>query len=411
MDALAWAMRDARIGLFPAADAVARLREQFLAAVNGDAERARQHPHPEQEVDKLVARGVGLAAAMTEREVFDRHWDAIEAGTIGMTFRDTDGNEIGPEPPPQQDAGEPPPEVREAPFELTVVTLDAFAAVVEEGADALLGDRNDILIPTNGDVMVYGDGGAGKTTLCLDLACHLSAGAGWLGIEVARPLRVLLIENEGPRPLFRAKTGRKLKGWLGGALGGRLHVVEQPWAAFTFADEAMRAALATAIAEHDIDIVIIGQLAAAGMNEAGTLQEVRQFIGLCNDVRRRSGRHVTFVLIHHENKGGKVSGAWEGAGDTLLHVQGMGHGRTRLHVQKARWSTSWHAQTLELLWTEGESFAVVDKPEVSDDDLAALLLAFIGESPGTGWKRVEDGTSGSGPPRSGGSATDCWPTG
>ena len=34
-----------------------------------------------------------------------------------------------------------------------------------------------------------------------------------------------------------------------------------------------------------------------------------------------AGRPVDFVLIHHENKGGKVSGAWEGAGDTLLHVQ------------------------------------------------------------------------------------------
>ena len=41
------------------------------------------------------------------------------------------------------------------------------------------------LIPEGGDVMVYGDGGAGKTTLCLDLACHLAAGDDWLGIPVA----------------------------------------------------------------------------------------------------------------------------------------------------------------------------------------------------------------------------------
>ena len=46
--------------------------------------------------------------------------------------------------------------------------------------------------------MVYGDGGAGKTTLCLDLACHLAGGDEWLGIDVAAPLSVLLIENEGP---------------------------------------------------------------------------------------------------------------------------------------------------------------------------------------------------------------------
>ncbi len=48
----------------------------------------------------------------------------------------------------------------------------------------------------------------------------------------------------------------------------------------------------------------------------------------------------------------------------------MGHGRTRLHVQKARWSSTWHASTLELRWTDGESFDVDEKPEITDDDIA-----------------------------------------
>ena len=130
------------------------------------------------------------------------------------------------------------------------------------------------------------------------------------------------------------------------------------------------------------------------MNDAGTLQEVRAFIALCDDVRRRCGRAVTFILIHHENKGGKVSGAWEGAGDTLLHVTGMGNGRTRIHVQKARWATNWHARTLELRWTDGEGFEVDEKPELSDDDIAERIVAVIGENPGTGWRKVEDAITG-----------------
>lgn len=279
-------------------------------------------------------------------------------------------------------------------IELTVVTLTDFANVAEEGAEPLLGDSDDILIPANGDVMMYGDGGAGKTTLCLDLACHLAAGVGWLTINVAQALGVLLVENEGPRPLFRAKARRKLEAWTGADLGGRVRIVEAPWAAFTFAAQSHREALAKVIADNEIDFVIVGPLAAAGMTDAGTLREVRLFIALCDDVRRRSGRNVTFLLIHHENKGGKVSGAWEGAGDTLFHVQGMGSGRTRLHIQKARWSTKWHAQTVELRWTDGESFAVEVKPEVSDDDAIVQLLAVIGEHPGTGWSNVERLTPG-----------------
>ncbi len=130
------------------------------------------------------------------------------------------------------------------------------------------------------------------------------------------------------------------------------------------------------------------------MNDAGTLQEVRAFIALCDDVRRRSGRTVTFILIHHENKGGKVSGAWEGAGDTLLHVSGMGHGRTRLHIQKARWSSTWHAQTLELCWLDGEGFEVDVKPEVSDEDLAERILQAVNAEAGISASKLEKAIEG-----------------
>jgi hypothetical protein len=281
-------------------------------------------------------------------------------------------------------------------LELTVVSLADFAATDEAGADPLLGEKNDIVIPAGGDVMVYGDGGAGKTTLCLDLACHLAAGAAWLGIAVAKPLTVLLVENEGPRPLFRAKARRKVDAWGGADLDGRIRIVEEPWAAFTFAATAHREALADIIEKNELDVVIVGPLAAAGMNDAGTLHEVRLFIALCNEVRQIAGRAVTFGLIHHENKGGKVSGAWEGAGDTLVHVQGLGTGRTRVHFQKARWSPAWHAQTLELRWADGESFTVDAKPELSDEDVMERLLAAIGENPGTGWRNVERAITGIG---------------
>jgi RecA-family ATPase len=32
--------------------------------------------------------------------------------------------------------------------------------------------------------MVDGDGGVGKTTLTIDLSCHLAAGDDWLGLAV-----------------------------------------------------------------------------------------------------------------------------------------------------------------------------------------------------------------------------------
>ena len=109
----------------------------------------------------------------------------------------------------------------DSPDDVSVVSLEEFAAVDEPGAAALLGGEDDALIPEDGDVMIYGNGGAGKTTLAVDLACHLGAGKDWLGIPVPRPARVLLIENEGPRALFRKKLRRKLDAWEGSLDGAQ----------------------------------------------------------------------------------------------------------------------------------------------------------------------------------------------
>jgi len=290
---------------------------------------------------------------------------------------------------PAGSAGEP----RE-PVGLVVVPLEEFAAVDEPGAEALVGNADEALIPEDGDVMFYGDGGAGKTTLAIDLACHLAAGDDWLGVRVGRPGRVLLVENEGPRALFRRKLRRKQAGWQGSPLEGRVLVHETPWGRLSFVDETCREALADTIREREIDVVIVGPVTRSGMDEAGTLQEVRDFMLLVADVRERAGRPVTFVLIHHENKGGKVSGAWEPAGDTLLHVSAQGHGRTRLYMQKVRWSSLYHGTTLHLVWTDGDGFAVEEKPELDDETLAAQILDAVGRNGGTTWGKVEEATPG-----------------
>ena len=125
------------------------------------------------------------------------------------------------------------------------------------------------MIPEGGDVMFYGDGGAGKTTLSIDLACHLAAGEDWLEIPVSRPVRVLIVENEGPRALLRKKLRRKAKAWKGAPLEGRISVFERPWGQFTFATEQWRAELAQIVKVREIDVLIAGPLTRIGMDAAG----------------------------------------------------------------------------------------------------------------------------------------------
>jgi hypothetical protein len=291
----------------------------------------------------------------------------------------------------------PPPPLREpdAWTDIEITPAAAFGDVDEPGAESLLGTVDQNLIPVGGEAMLYGDGGTGKTTLAIDLAVHLAAGADWLGIPVQRPARVLLIENEGPRPLFRRKLRRKLSGWDGPELDGRLLVWAQPWAGFTFAEQELRAQLARAIYEHELDLVVAGPVTQLGMDDAGTLQEVRNFAALVAEVRGRALRPVGFLLVHHENKGGRVSGAWEGVGDTMLHVQGSGHGKTRVFVQKARWGSNYHARTFHLTWAGDEAFGVDESATIARPERTwADIEKFVLEHPGCNWNDVKAGVTG-----------------
>jgi hypothetical protein len=159
-------------------------------------------------------------------------------------------------------------------------------------------------------------------------------------------------------------------------LSGRVWVFDRPWGEFTLDADEWRERLADVVAAHKIDVLIAGPLSRIGMHDAGTLQDVVAFMGLIVDLRRLCGRPLADVLLHHENKSGAVSGAWEGSGDTLLHVESAGNGHTVLHVEKARWAPAWHRKTLKLAWAEGEGFEVE-----GERDLLAEVEAFLAAHP------------------------------
>lgn len=275
-----------------------------------------------------------------------------------------------------------------------VVTAEEFAAVTEPSAEPLMGDRKTNVLPAAGLVVVFGDGGSGKTTLCLDGAFHLATGTAWLGVDIAQRRRVLWLENEGPRGNFREKWDAKITAWQGPPLDGHLRVVEEPWAAFTFEKELHREALAAVVVEHEIDVLIVGPVATLGIQGGGTPAEINDFVQLVEQTRRLVGRPLAVVLIHHENRAGQISGAWERVPDTLVHVTAQGHGKTRLLWKKTRWASDLHGTSWHLAWRPGESFELEDKPEVTEDTIADGILAAITANPGGSWSKIRDHVTG-----------------
>lgn len=247
--------------------------------------------------------------------------------------------------------------------DLKIVPLQQFATTHEDTAEPLLGTKDDTILPAGGMLLMYGDGGAGKTTLTIDAIAHLASGTGWIGHHTARTLTTLLIENEGPRGKLRQILHEKIQAWTGRAFAPHVHVLEEPWTRFTLADPTHRQQLGALITEHLIDLLILGPLATIGTTGGGTPDEINAFDNLLTDLRTQTPRAFALWILHHENKAGDVSGAWERVPDTLLHVQGQGNGRTRLHWRKARWASTTHGTSVNLLWDEGRTFKVEEKPE------------------------------------------------
>jgi hypothetical protein len=96
-----------------------------------------------------------------------------------------------------------------------IVSAEEFASVDEPGAEALLGEgQDDAVLPAGGDGMIYGDGGAGKSTLAIDGGFHLASGTDFLGITVQRPVNVLLLDSSVPKLLsaFSRVSARPFSG-------------------------------------------------------------------------------------------------------------------------------------------------------------------------------------------------------
>ena len=276
-------------------------------------------------------------------------------------------------------SGEPEPEAARYPAP-SWVPLDDFAERTEPTATALLGSAAEPLLAAGGMLIMYGDGGAGKTTLTLDAVAHMAAGVEWLGIPCPDPVRVGMVENEGPRGMFRLKVLQKIETWRGEPFGANVTILEEPWTRFSLRDRRHQSSLAEMVLELDVSLVVMGPLVTLGMVGGGTPDEIMAFENCLAETRDLAQDHpFAWWIVHHENKSGDVSGAWERVPDVLCHVQGRGHGRTHLTWRKARWSSTLHGTSVDLTWADGHGYSLAEAPPERD-----LYAELPGAMPGDG---------------------------
>lgn len=214
------------------------------------------------------------------------------------------------------------------------------------GVEPLLGEGKDRLLVEGSFNIIGGPGGVGKTTLALHLAAHLCAGKPWLDIPVQRPVRIVLLEVEGPHDQFAEKVKEFVERWDGEDFCDQMSVYDAPWGQFSWDDKRKATELRSFCRDFEADFVVANPLSRLGMKGAGTPEETNAFMNML--YRSGMGEDFGTILIHHTKKPpagangnssslDDLSGAWAAQPDLALLLKADGKQRVKLSVEKARW--------------------------------------------------------------------------
>lgn len=273
-----------------------------------------------------------------------------------------------------------------------------FIAQPLAGINPLFGVKGDGLMMPGSLMLLAGIGGAGKTTLSLHMMAHFAAGLPWFGIEVARPIRCVVIENEGPHDPYVEKVKEFAERFRGCTCSGEPHgddsfldncrFQDAPWGKFTFEDAGLADELRAQVNDFDGDLVIANPLGRLGMKGAGTPEETRAFLQLLGYAGL--GDDFAALLLHHLAKVQQntplvqqVSGDWGPHPDTIMVMETAGERRSKLSFGKVRWGDQGRPPMLLNWLTDPEGpvgYSVSEAVKgVTEEELAARVEQVLRE--------------------------------
>jgi putative DNA primase/helicase len=295
---------------------------------------------------------------------------------------DFDWGEIDETPPPDETLAPDPDVPRDDP----TVTLAEFAATRDESAQlALITTAEQGAIMAAAGLTLFVAKGHGKTTFLVDFGLNLAAGESYCGLTILRPLRMLLVENEGPREAFREEVEARLPHGPQPGLGGCFRIWDEPakWGTIKVSVEEQRTRLRTSIEEHRVDLVVSDSLTRFGMRGNGTPEETREFVDWLAEIGL--GRDVGFLLLHHPltrpdpslDELDKIAGAWHPHCDLILTLRRLAGNRARLTFAKTRWAHGERPDSILAFDPDAETFEFVCEDIDEERDLVAELAEVM----------------------------------
>lgn len=289
------------------------------------------------------------------------------------------------------------------------VTIDEFVArTPDDTTPPLIECEQGSVLPAGGLGLAAGKTSSGKTTWIVDLCLHAAAGADYCGLTFARPLRVLIVENEGPRESFRQKLERRIAhGPERDDQAQPVRIWDEParWGMVRLSDEELRARIRTAIELHAIDVVVSDTLTRFGVSGNGTPEETRDFMTLLVDVGL--GRDVAFLILLHtrtRNEPGideleQIAGAWAPHADAVFMLKKLEGNRSRLSYPKTRFARGSVPASILAFEPETETFTLVATDDETPDHVTPetydeRVLAWLEEHPWCTTDELDEGVEG-----------------
>jgi hypothetical protein len=233
--------------------------------------------------------------------------------------------------------------------------------------------------------MLGARGGRGKTTLSIDWLIHLALGRDYLCFKIPEPIRILIIENEGPEDAFADKLRERISHLSDEdrrLVRERIHVYSFDWGGFNLA--AMTDQLVAYIAEHAFDLVFGDPLDSLGIEGVGSPEDTRKFL----DLMKRAGLNsrVAWWLNCHPRKEetreaiDEIAGAWGGKPDTIMLLDLLGDDRSRVRFPKIRWAKRGKRPNVLLEFdADTETFSYIGEETDEERDYLAEIVDLFAD--------------------------------
>jgi hypothetical protein len=287
-------------------------------------------------------------------------------------------------------------EVEEREQPIAFASLRDFLQLDYPKAESLVGHHRagTNLLPRYGWVMPWGPAGSTKTSLLVDLIFHAASARPWLGYPIARPLRFILIVNEGIPGGLQDKLTEKLELWGDDEVLDRVALYASPRGSFSFRNARMFEHLQDFARDFAADYVAGDPLHTLGAIGAGTPQDTENFKHLL----RAFGvwEWIGIVTPHHSNKTGMVSGDWPRHPDTVIRLEKVAkRPETKFTLEKARPADPAELDVPRILeWiVETRSYLaheIEQREKVSDDEMLVRIVAGLGANPGVSMSELQE---------------------